>query len=400
MNNINIIFMGNFLYPEGMAETKRIQHFADYVKSVEGVDVSILLLRQGHVGRDDARLSGIHNNIPYKTIGSDLKKGILLPYAVVRYLIQGAIYLLKKYNRKQLNIIYLYSEPNIENFYFILLARIIGYRVIVDVTEDFYFIADHASWLSRLKAISVQFLSKNIAWFADAIVTISSHLQSKYESISRGRFPVSLISISVNLSNISALNETFHNPVRIFYAGSFGEKDGVENLIEAFELISIKHSNIELLLTGKGMPERMNRVLNRIRNSPCSGKIHYLGYLSDKDYFTQLQVCDIPCAVRVDSEFANRGFPFKLGEYLATGRPVIASNIGDVPFYLENKKTALLVEPGSISSIAEALDYILNNESDALSIGNVGKSVAEENFNFITNGKKLFDLIDQFKLDY
>src|SRR5690606_7202062 len=101
--------------------------------------------------------------------------------------------------------------------------------------------------------------ANHMSWFADAMIVISGYLRAKFERIADGRFPVYLVPVSVDLHRIHASGRPFHRPVRIFYAGSFAEKDGVENLIAAFEQVAVKH-DVELLLTGRGMQERM-RVL-------------------------------------------------------------------------------------------------------------------------------------------
>lgn len=68
MAGVSVVFVGNFLYPEGLAETKRIQHFIDAVVAESRNTASVLLLRQNHPGRDDSRLVGVHRGIRYETL--------------------------------------------------------------------------------------------------------------------------------------------------------------------------------------------------------------------------------------------------------------------------------------------------------------------------------------------
>ena len=133
----------------------------------------------------------------------------------------------------------------------------------------------------------------------------------------------------------------------------------------------------------------------RIRRSPAAARIRYLGFLSDDDYFRTIADCDILCVVRAASEFADRGFPFKLGEYLATGRPVIASRVSDVGIYLTDRVNAILVEPGSVPQIVAAIEYLLVDESRALALGRAGRLVAERHFSARDNGRRLLELFDR-----
>jgi len=399
LGSVNIVFLGNFLYPEGMGAAKRVQHFINGVRADPNNLASVLLLRQGHAGRDDGRLAGVHEDVPYLTIGANLHADWRLPWNLFRYLVQGCRYLWRARRLGWRNIVFLYGEPNLENIVFVIFARMSGYRLIVDVVEDFYLLSDNASLASRLKAASARFTAKHMAWFADGLIAISTYLTEKFTRISDGSFPVRMIPVSVDISRVSASVAEFHRPVRILYAGSFGEKDGVEGLIAAFECCARKFPEIELIMVGKGMQERIEVVRSRISESPQAEHIRYLGFLADQEYFDLLGGCDIPCVVRVQSEFANRGFPFKLGEFLATGRPVIASRVGDIPSYLTDKHNAVLVEPGSVDSITVALEYLLGNQQEALSIGRAGRKVAEAQFDGHSNGRKLLDVIHELDPD-
>lgn len=387
--------MGNLLYPEGLAETKRFQHFIDGVMAGEGNSARILLLRQSHPGRDDRRLDGEHRGVPFQTIGHDIRVSIGLPLAVLRYLFGGCRYLWRARRWGSRNVLFLYGEPNLESFLFVVWARLLGYRVVVDIVEDAYFITATAPLASQLKARSVAWATEHMHWFADGVVVISSYLRQKLEGIVGGRLPVQLIPISVDLERVMETPGGFHQPVRLLYAGNFGDKDGVENLIAAFELLAAQRPDIEFVMTGRSSAERMEGIRQRIAQSPVADRIRYLGYLPDDDYFRLISDCDIPCVVRAATEFADRGFPFKLGEYLATGRPVVASRVSDVELYLTDRVNAMLVDPGSVAGMVAAIDYLLENETRALGLGRAGRLVAVEHFNARNNGRRLLELIER-----
>jgi len=401
MTDLHVVFMGNLLYPEGLAETKRFQHFIDGVMAVQGSSAQVLLLRQSHPGRDDGRLSGEKRGVPYETIGHNIRANLALPFTMLRYLFAGCRFFWRARRRDRRNVLFVYGEPNLENFVFVLWARMLGFQVVVDIVEDAYFITDTAPLASRLKARSIAWATRNMHRFADGVVVISSYLQRKLEGIVGSRLPVQLIPISVDLNRVLVAPGGFHRPARMLYAGNFGDKDGVENLIAAFEQVAGQQPGdgraIEFLMTGRGSEERMESVRQRIRESPFADQIRYLGYLSDDEYFRVISDCDIPCVVRMPTEFADRGFPFKLGEYLATGRPVVASRVSDVGLYLEDRVNAMLVEPGSVPGIVAAINYLLADEGRALTLGQAGRTVAVGNFSAQNNGRRLFELIERME---
>jgi len=395
MSSANVVFMGNLLYPEGLAETKRFQHFVDGVMARAGNTARILLLRQSHPGRDDGRLAGEHRGVAYETIGHDIRGGAGLLPGLVRYLRAGCRNLSRWRRPDATNVLFLYGEPNLENVVFVLWARLAGYRVVVDIVEDSYLVPADAPLLSRLKSRSVAWTTAHMHWFADGVVVISSYLQQKLAGIVRGRVPVELVPISVDLAHVPGGDGGFHAPVRLLYAGSFSDKDGVGNLIEAFEQLAARRPDVEFWLTGRGPDERMARIRARIAASASADRIRLLGYLPDSEYFRVIAGCDIPCVVRMPTDFADRGFPFKLGEYLATGRPVVASRVSDVALYLTDRVNAMLVEPGSVQGLVAAVEYLLEDEARALALGRGGRAVAERHFDAAANGRRLLGLIDR-----
>jgi glycosyltransferase involved in cell wall biosynthesis len=393
MDQINLVVMGNFLYPMGMAETKRIQHAIDELKKHGIRAISVLLLRQAHVGRDNKNLHGVQDGTPYVTVGDRLQPDWRFPLELLRYILSGAAFLVRQRRREHKNILYLYMEPNIENVLFVIFAKLIGYKIIADVTEDYYILGMTPHFLSRMKSRTASFFARHIGSLVDGMIVISGYLKRKYEKISGGRFPVILLPPVVDMDRFTTIGRTSQAPLRILYSGSFGEKDAVENLVAAFEIVASRHADVILLLTGAGLPERIRPLQEHIAASPYGDRITYLGYLNDGEFYHTLNGSDILCMVRCGSCYAQAGFPFKLGEYLATGHPVIASRVGDVPLYLEDRKNAILVEPGSVQSIVDALEYCFNHPMRAKQIGMRGRKVAMQHFNRHELGDRLFEFL-------
>ena len=120
----------------------------------------------------------------------------------------------------------------------------------------------------------------------------------------------------VDMGRVDRPGRGFNSPIRILYSGSFADKDAVDHLIAAFEIVSRRYHDVTLVLTGKGLPEYMRPLHERIASSSCAARITYLGYLPDDEFYRVLNGSDILCMVRRGSVYESAGFPFKLGEYL------------------------------------------------------------------------------------
>ena len=108
---------------------------------------------------------------------------------------------------------------------------------------------------------------------------------------------------------------------------------------------------------------------------------------------------DLLVLPRPDSKQAQGGFPTKLGEYLATGNPVCATRVGEIPDYLIDNESVFFAVPGSIESFAEAMDRALSIPDTAKWVGLNGRRVAEREFNKDIQARKLLDFLKELNAD-
>ena len=153
----------------------------------------------------------------------------------------------------------------------------------------------------------------------------------------------------------------------LFRSGTYALKDGVSFLIEGVKKAVQIGCKCELILVGKGRVRDMT-FLDEIKDFSW---IKYLGFISDEELYAKMRECDILAMTRINSKFANFGFPFKLSEYLSTGNVVMATEVGDVPLYL-NKSNSLLIPPEDSNAIANAILYVSENPVNSLQIGRNG----------------------------
>ncbi len=389
-NKVNLIFMGGFTYPRGMAATKRIQNVINALKELPDVETRVIIQRQSTL--DDA-LSGVFENTPYETIIGDLFRAkMLVALPVLYYKTITAVKRAFKPSSK--NVIYFYGPIFIDSIVPLYYAKRLGYTIIFDVIEDFGLAKDVSrSFYQYARSKIANRISSQIRSLASGIIVISSYLEKKSRSLTQGRVPLHYMSISVDMAFFPRTLD-MNKPIKtLFYAGSFGKKDGVPILLDAFDNLAERHDNIYLVLTGRGDSAAMNEFFARVDTSPYKDRIDYKGYLDEKDYYSFLNDADIPCMTRVDLAFAQAGFPFKLGEYLATGKPVIASRVSDVDRFLKNKDNAMLVKAGSSKEVCQAVEFLINDHSSAKAIGERGRETAITYFNNKQQGIDLLDFI-------
>jgi len=387
---INLVLMGTFSYPKGMAGTRRIQHAIDALKPYPGVTAQVILQRQS--GELNAR-SGVHAGTPYQTVMVDLLRLRMLAALPVLWRRTNAA-LRRAFRPDQKNVIYFYGPLFLDSVAPLGYARRLGYRIVFDVIED-YGLAPQVSrsCYHYARGLLASWLSSRMGALAAGVIVISSHLAKRCAPLARGGVPVHYLPISVDLDCFPGKPTQSGAGVTLFYAGSFGKKDGLPVLLDAFDELAARHGTVRLVLTGQGDGESMREFFTRRERSPHRDRIDYRGYLEEQDYYTLLNSVDIPCMTRVDLGFAHAGFPFKLGEFLATGKPVIASRVSDVERFLVSGHNAMLVRAGSSAELCEAAEFLINNRELAAAMGERGRAVAREFFDYREQGEALFSFL-------
>lgn len=183
----------------------------------------------------------------------------------------------------------------------------------------------------------------------------------------------------------------------IFYAGSFSQKkDGVQSLVKTFKTISKEIPDWELWLAGgKKQSIEAKGITILISSLGLSEKIKLLGELDRNEIPFYLKNAKVLVLPRPDSIQARGGFPTKLGEYLASGRPVIATHVGEIPQYLTEKE-AYLISPQNIEEeLIEKILEVHRNYDLALTKAALAKKKAFDNFSTASNSTHVKALINK-----
>ncbi|HET6365179.1 MAG TPA: glycosyltransferase [Nitrospirota bacterium] len=388
---INLVFMGGFTYPRGMAGTKRIQHVINSLKEYPDIATRVILQRQS---AEHNILSGVHEGTPYETVMGNLVRAKVLIALPILY--QRTCAALKRVllpDHK--NVLYLYGPLLLENIVPLNYAQGLGYKIVFDIIEDY----DLSRDISRSIYHHVRYnfttrLSSRINGLSAGIIVISSHLEKKYRTFTQGKVPIHYMPISVDMDCFPEQSIRMNPTVSLFYAGTFGKKDGLPVLLDAFDKLARKYMNVHMVLTGRGDREAMKDFIALMDVSPHRDRIEFKGYLEEKDYYASLNNADIPCMTRVDIAYAHAGFPFKLGEFLATGKPVIASRVSDVDRFLVNGHNAMLVQAGSSTEVCKAAEFLIDNPETAKAIGVRGRDVAKSFFDYKQQGRALVTFLE------
>jgi glycosyltransferase involved in cell wall biosynthesis len=138
------------------------------------------------------------------------------------------------------------------------------------------------------------------------------------------------------------------------FVGTFGPWHGVLVLARAIALMPVD-ARIRFLLVGEG--SLRDEALRIMREAGAQGRVIFTGAVEHDRVPALLDACDVLVSPHVPLEDGSEffGSPTKLFEYMAMGKGIAASRLGQIGDVLEDEKTALLVEPGDPRALCEAV---------------------------------------------
>ena len=174
------------------------------------------------------------------------------------------------------------------------------------------------------------------------------------------------------------------------FVGTFGPWHGVEKFAEAIKSIPTEMA-VRFLLVGSGSLH--TEVEKQLEAEVRSGRVIFTGSVIHERVPALLDASDILVAPHVPladgSEFF--GSPTKVFEYMAMGKAIVASRLGQIGEVLTDQETALLVEPGNVRELTAAIVKLIDSDELRARIGSKAREVAEREFTWKHNAQRVLD---------
>lgn len=179
----------------------------------------------------------------------------------------------------------------------------------------------------------------------------------------------------------------------ILYVGRITPDKGLDVLLRSLEYVK---KPIRLLIAGP--IDRHNdsnfyeSVIGLMRNENSKSKhtIEYLGKVSKQ---TLMHLYQTATAFVLPSLYEP--FAVVILEAMACGTPLIATSVGGVPEIVRSHENGILVPPSDRIRLAEAIDYLMENEAVRTRLGNAGRKLVEEKYDLRLNIRKLCSVYEQ-----
>lgn len=229
----------------------------------------------------------------------------------------------------------------------------------------------------------------------DGLFVISSPLKEYFQSLGVSQSKIQIVNMIVDPTRFENIQKTKPPYRYIAYCGTASNtKDGVDELIKAFSLVTKEIDDVKLMIIGK-TPKKTekNANIDLIKQLNLADKIVFTGLVPSSEIPQILKNAEVLALDRPDNLQAHYGFPTKLGEYLLTGNPIVVTSVGDIPIYLEDGESALISPPSNAELFSQKIIWALNNPTEAKVIGERGREVALKYFNSIIESEKIIGQI-------
>lgn len=182
----------------------------------------------------------------------------------------------------------------------------------------------------------------------------------------------------------------------VFYVGRFDERKGIETLVRAVGQSKLRGSaNLKLIIGGGSRPghsdgKERDRIESIVAELGMSDFTIFPGRLGDEIlpvYYAAADVCVVPSHYE----------PFGLVaiEAMASGTPVVASDVGGLQFTVVPEETGLLAPPKDYAAFASAIDRILSDSDFRNQLGLAARKRVENKFSWEGVAQQLSDLYTQ-----
>jgi len=172
----------------------------------------------------------------------------------------------------------------------------------------------------------------------------------------------------------SRFRAKFENPDQplILFVGQQYQYKGVAELLEATDMLHARGLRANLAFVGPATP--FSTRFFKTRPRPW---LRVLGRVSPQEKWDALEAADVVCLPSRHEAFGRIYL-----EAWAKQKPVIGGRIPAVADVIEDGKSGLLVTPGSVSELSQALQRILSDPVLATAMGRHGQRAVIERFNW------------------
>jgi glycosyltransferase involved in cell wall biosynthesis len=205
--------------------------------------------------------------------------------------------------------------------------------------------------------------------------------------------PDANVEVLPNAVPLPDLRERHENPQSpsVLFLGRLGQRKGTFDLVKAFAVAANRYPQARLICAGDGQIDEIRALAAHLG---IAERVTCPGWLSPEQGAEALRAATI----FILPSYAE-GLPMALLEAMSWGLPVITSPVGGIPQAIRDEENGLLVVPGNVEGLADALCRLLGTPADRSRLGSAARATVEASFSLDACIERLLAIYRRFGIE-
>jgi glycosyltransferase involved in cell wall biosynthesis len=370
-------------FPRGGAGATYLNLFCRGLKT-NGHNIRVLLLKGHAFGSyiyNGSRKDITEDGIPFTCLGFTQRPAnkVLKVFDELLSFVGLMAFLFTLIGKGKSVSILVYNSDLFYNIPIHLLSRVFGVRLIKFVAEYIDNSEFGGSLIGLIQRASYFLNFKWLNKLSDKLIVFSFYLKDLYLKMG---YNESNIIVQPNLTDFDFWKiPATESKYTLGYSGAPYLKDGLSDLFGAISLLKREtNMKINLLVIGDAVfgESLIPSLKEECARLGIAEDVVFSGLVESTQVKQFLSECSILAITRPSTVQTKAGFPTKLGEYFAAGKPVLSTDFGDMKRYFRDGWDIIMAECGNTESIAERLMWMLSNPNELSEIADRGYNRAVE----------------------
>ncbi|KTG09575.1 hypothetical protein AUR64_16650 [Haloprofundus marisrubri] len=174
----------------------------------------------------------------------------------------------------------------------------------------------------------------------------------------------------------------------VTYVGGFGAHRGLDATVEAVAAMD-ESTNVHLLLVGSGGGPYEERLRALARKYGVDDRVTFTGWVDFERVPGVVAASDVCLVPHASTPHTETTVPHKLFQYMATGTPVVTSDVAPLARIVSKTDAGRTFAAGDGASLGVVLSELARNPEACRRLGENGRRAVETTYNWERDGERL-----------
>lgn len=238
------------------------------------------------------------------------------------------------------------------------------------IQKPLKYVCDNASYIYALSPFEDDLLTNFLQIPSEKIKIVTNGVNTNFLQLSNDA------QIKETIKKYQLPEKDINSPTVCLFLGNHTANKGIDILLAAFQQMN---SEFLLVVGGKKRDQiDYTRIEKQSTNKQC---IIFTDMIDDEDLAPLLQYADLFVYPTLSDTL-----PLVILEAMASKLPILASNVGGIPYQVTSEN-GVLVEVGNSKKFCEALEKLIGNKNKLKSMGETSSKLVIEKFNWDASAK-------------